>query len=232
MFSEMLERNLGCGIEEAGEVYFSLLSRTLAGNPKQAELEYVNELFQLLPEVRQCLAGEDWSCKGGKGYFVVRQRAKEVRSTEEWMKTLIRKTKAGVSCVYHKKAEKIKSFKLVNVHTKNLIDPSPSDSRWYIEDVCPAARIVLDKAKASLGGEHWDEQFKHVWGVEKDEVEGLKVYDLEAEQAILDEAVEREQEEEKESDNEEAPEQSEDEGDEGSDQSEMEKHAEVGVRRE
>ena len=42
MFSEMLERNLGCGIEEAGEVYFSLLSRTLAGNPKQAELEYVN----------------------------------------------------------------------------------------------------------------------------------------------------------------------------------------------
>ena len=87
--SQMLERNLGCAIEEAGEVYFSMLTRTLQGNPKNTEFEYVNEMFKLLPAVRQCVTDEQWAISGGgKGYFIVRKNVKEIRSTTEWVRTL------------------------------------------------------------------------------------------------------------------------------------------------
>lgn len=174
--SQMLERNLGCAIEEAGEVYFSMLNRTLQGNPKNTEFEYVSEMFKLLPAVRQCMNDEQWGTSGGgKGYFIVRKNVKEIRSTTEWVKTLIRKTRAGVSIVYDKQARKVKNLKLSTVHSTHLLDLTPNLSRWYVDDVIPKAREVFAKARASLG-EYWDEQFKHVWEIEQDECKGLEPY--------------------------------------------------------
>lgn len=169
---DMLAENLGCAIEEAGEILYAILSRCVVGDTNKAQFAHMQKMFQLLPTFRQTVSDFEDDLRvsgGGSGYIAVSKKSDEVKAVASWAKAHIRKIIAGSPCMYVTKTkQRSKGLTFRNIVSGNLMVGDPVSAAVYMPEVGGQVKAIFSKAREQLDT-YYGEEFVDIWKFKYDD---------------------------------------------------------------
>ena len=166
---EMMQHNASMCNEEAGELAFSVLARTISSNSSRMDIDSVNRHF-ILSRLKLDVANDlnldiaDRKTVLINNHHIIKTDSPEVIAVGVHFLGVVNNLKTNFFHHYPTKpAEAIYNFKnSVAAQLKLVSSRDEEVKEWYLPDSKPVLQSIIDKTKKALSGE-WLSQHSELW---------------------------------------------------------------------